>query len=120
MEVFRLAGPARPGYPVPMRRRDFSLALMGSAMPLLALGGKPGGSPALAATTHAAPAALQRLAERLHRLEEDGLNPSDYTIPAETAVAAVRTTAAATARPMPWPFDGCSKASSGPIAISCC
>ncbi|PZR18130.1 MAG: murein L,D-transpeptidase [Azospirillum brasilense] len=71
-----------------MRRRDFSLALMGSAMPLLALGGKPGGSPAAAATTHAQPAALQRLAERLHRLEEDGLNPADYAIPAETAVAA--------------------------------
>ncbi|WP_216348715.1 hypothetical protein [Roseomonas sp. TAS13] len=71
-----------------MRRRDFSLALMGSAMPLLAPGGKPGGYPAAAATAHAQPAALQRLAERLHRLEEDGLSPADYAIPAEAAVAA--------------------------------
>ncbi|MBO1074342.1 L,D-transpeptidase family protein [Roseomonas marmotae] len=63
-----------------MRRRDICLSLLASALPLPALGAGPVRVQAVQPGWEA----LLRLSARLRALDQDGLNPSHYAIPADS------------------------------------
>ncbi|MFC0408274.1 L,D-transpeptidase family protein [Roseomonas elaeocarpi] len=70
-----------------MRRRDLCLVLAASAVPL-AVSDQAHSQPPVPASTRASVDALLRLTARLRRLEEDGLDPAWYAIPADEAAPA--------------------------------
>ncbi|MFT8246738.1 L,D-transpeptidase family protein [Roseomonas sp. BN140053] len=65
--------------PAAMRRRDLCLAALGAASPLPLAAQGPGEPAALPA--------MLRLAARLRRLEEDGLDPAAYAVPPDAMAA---------------------------------